>query len=158
MSTIEKKSVSVGKYADKKLVDRFISRYKQERWAQNSERIGREDALSGWYTLEELEEFIQNVKMQGGDGIRLYFGVFPEGYQNNKEIAGRQTAVFVGTRSSDGSYASSKDLFIRDGKENKVLAYLGGQPCPSYCGPVPPGGQSLGLTMIDKGDNGISVI
>src|SRR6202165_1634041 len=116
MRTIEKKSLSVGKYANKNQVDTFIRTYKKERWAQNSEHIGRADAMSGWYTLEELESFIENVKMHGGNGIRLHFGVFPEGYQNDPELAGRQTVVLVGTRSSDGTYHTSKELHIGDSK------------------------------------------
>ena len=69
MITIEKKSLKVGEYVDTKHVDEVIRTYKQERWIHNSKRIGKEDSLSGWYSVEELEEFIETIKDHGADGI-----------------------------------------------------------------------------------------
>ncbi len=47
MITIEKKSLKVGKYVNTEHVDTVVRNYKQERWVYNSERIGKEDSLSG---------------------------------------------------------------------------------------------------------------
>ena len=74
MITIEKKSLKVGKYVNTEHVDTVVRNYKQERWVYNSERIGKEDSLSGWYSIEEMEEFIERAKQSGGDGISIYFG------------------------------------------------------------------------------------
>jgi hypothetical protein len=153
MNTIEKKSVNAGKLATKQEVDTYTSAYKQERWADNSDRMGKADSLSVWFTVEELEGFLENVKGNGGNGVRFHFGVFPEGYEN-PEFVGRQTLVMVGNRSKDGSYNTSKELFIDNDGRPEVLAYLGGIICPPLCGP---GGKGK-TVLIDRGDKGLSVI
>ena len=78
MLTIEKKSLKVGKYVSTEHVDTVIKTYKQERWVHNSERIGKEDSLSVWYSIEELEEFMATSKENGADGIKFYFAAYPE--------------------------------------------------------------------------------
>ena len=74
MTAIETKSLKVGKYVDTAHVDTLIRNYKQERWRQNSERLGKEDSLSVWFSVEELEEFIANIKDYNATGVRFYFG------------------------------------------------------------------------------------
>lgn len=159
MSTIEKKAVLGGKYATKQEVDTFIRGYKTERWADNTEKLGQEDALSSWYTIDELENFIERVKLNGGNGVRMHFGVFPEGYGDEK-VEGLQTIVLVGTRSKDGTFATSKQLHVQDGENTEVLAYLGGIPCPAYC-PTPGSGfgfGGLGISLVERGDKGLSIV
>jgi hypothetical protein len=153
MNTIAKKSVNAGKLATKQEVDTFTSTYKQERWADNSDRMGKADSLSVWFTVEELEGFLENVRSKGGDSVRFHFGVFPEGYEN-PEFAGRQTLVMVGNRSKDGSYSTSKELFSDNNGQPEIVAYLGGIICPPWCGT---GGKGK-AALIDRGDKGLSVI
>ena len=76
MLETQKKSVKVGKRVNTDHVNAAIRNYKQERWVHNSKRLGKEDSLSVWYSLEELEEFLATSKAHGGDGIRLYFGAY----------------------------------------------------------------------------------
>ena len=45
MNIIAKKSVKVGNYVSKREVNELTSAYKQERWAANSERLGKADSL-----------------------------------------------------------------------------------------------------------------
>lgn len=158
MSTIEKKAVNVGNYVNRSQVNTFIRTYKQETWVNNSDRIGKEDALSCWYSVEELEMLLEKVKNNGGDGVRMHFGIYPEGYNNNPEYEGRQAIVMVGTR---GSYKNSKEIYV--GKENSILAYIGNYPCPSWCPvnptqPLPHQKASVGVTLVDRGEKGLSVI
>jgi len=161
MNTIEKKSVKVGNYVNRKQVDTFVRAYKQQTWGHNSDRIGKEDALSCWYSVEDLEMLLEKVKTHGGDGVRMYFGIYPEGYNDNPEYEGRQAIVMVGTR---GSYKNSKEIYV--GKENSILAYVGNIPCPNWCPaqptqpPLPHTYQTapLGVTLVDRGEKGISVI
>src|SRR5215203_3285986 len=80
MITVEKNPISVGKYVDTKHVDTVIREYKQERWAQNSERIGKEDSLSVWWSVEEMENFLARAKDNGADGVKMYFAAYPEDY------------------------------------------------------------------------------
>jgi len=153
MNTIEKKSVNAGRFATKQEVDTLTSTYKQERWANNSERMGKADSLSVWFTLEELEGFLQNVKDNGGDSVRFHFGVFPEGY-SVPEFVGRQTIVMVGNRTKDGSYNTSKELYANNEGQPEVIAYEGGTVCPPFCGSTGKGKS----TLIVRDDNSMEVI
>ena len=62
MLTIQKKSLKVGKFVNTEHVDTVIRNYKQERWVHNTERLGKEDSLSVWHSIEELEELIAKPK------------------------------------------------------------------------------------------------
>ena len=162
MTTVEKKSLRVGKYVNTEHVDTAIRHYKQERWIHNSERIGKEDSLSVWYSAEELEEFVQTVRAHGADGVRMYFGVYGEDAPR-PGLEGRQTIVLVATKSKEeGERLQHKDFYItRNGKAD-ILAFNMGIPCPPlYCPgtPASPGGTgTLGLTFVKNGNNGMSVI
>ena len=80
MVEAQKKSVKVGKLVNTAHVDTAIKNYKRERWVQNSERLGKEDSLSVWYSVEELQQFLEMAKDHGADGIRMYFGAYSEDY------------------------------------------------------------------------------
>src|ERR1700760_3697361 len=129
MNTIAEKSVNGQNYVTKNEMNNLTSAYKQDRWAANSERLGRADSLSIWYTVEELENFLENVKANGGNGVRIHFGVFPEGYRK-PELVGMQTVVLVANRSKDGSLENAKELLVN----NELIALDGPVPCPPYCG------------------------
>src|SRR5215213_9377009 len=98
MVTTQKKTLKVGKYVNTAHVDSVIRAYKKERWVHNSDRIGKEDSLSAWYSVEELEAFIATAKQHGADGIKIYFAAYPEEFAEVPEYAGRQTLVLVGTK------------------------------------------------------------
>jgi hypothetical protein len=162
MITIEKKSLSVGKYVDNEHVDKVIRTYKQERWVHNSERIGKEDSLSTWYSIEELEQFIANAKDHGADGIKFYFSAYPADFKTVPEYAGRQSLVLVATKSREAANGSSvnKDIYVPTESDPKILAYNLGKICPPQCGGS--FGDSdlgnLGITIVDRGENGLSMI
>ena len=94
MLTIEKKSVKAGKLVNTKHVDTVIKNYKQERWVHNSKRLGKEDSLSVWYSLEELEEFMELIKTHGGDGVRLYFGAYDKEYDETAVVRRKANSSF----------------------------------------------------------------
>src|SRR5690348_10003005 len=102
MLTLEKKSLRVGKLVDTEHVDSVIRNYKQKRWIHNSNRLGKNDSLSVWYSLEELEEFLAEAKVRGASGIRVYFGVYADDFKERPSLAGRQTVVFVATKQTNG--------------------------------------------------------
>lgn len=159
MLTIEKKSVKVGKIVDTNHVDTVIKNYKRERWIHNSKRLGKEDSLSIWYSIEELEEFMQLAKTHGADGIRLYFGAYDKDYSEKPLYAGRQTLVLVATKQKDGENggANNKDVYINTEKGNSILAYNAGLPCPPLCKDLDPDGDGIGITILDKGDEGLTI-
>ncbi len=136
MLTIEKKNLSVGKFVSTKHVDTLIRTYKQERWAQNSSRIGKEDSLTVWHSIEELEEFLQTAKMHGGDGIKFCFAVYPESYSENPDYAGRQTIVMVATKTREQENGQGqRDIYIQGKSGVEILAYNTGRLCPPMCPP-----------------------
>src|SRR5262249_14967908 len=133
-----------------------IKNYKQERWVHNSKRIGKEDSLSVWYSLEELEEFLAKAKDHGADGIRLYFGVYSENFKERPVCSGRQTVVFVATKQKDCSKQGyKKDIYIAKEKENTIFAYNVATPCPPYC--PNNDGENIGVTIVDRGEDGLIV-
>ncbi len=162
MVTIQKKSLKVGKQVDTKHVDNAIRNYKQERWAQNSERLGKEDSLSVWYSIEELEEFIAMSKEHGADGLKLYFGAYDKDYKDQPLYAGRQTVVVVATKhkaAADGSHSShnNKDIYIQTEKGSSILAYNAGLICPPFC--TRDGGNGgIGITIVDRGNEGFTIV
>ena len=162
MITIEKKSLKVGKYVNTEHVDTVVRNYKQERWVYNSERIGKEDSLSGWYSIEEMEEFIERAKQSGGDGIRIYFGAYPTDYAEKPEYAGRQTLVFVATKHKETEAGpSNKDIYMQTEEGTNILAYNTVFICPPICNPreiSPSARKGLGITIVDQGEKGMSVI
>jgi hypothetical protein len=151
MITIEKKSLRKGKYVDTKYVDTMIRTYKKERWVHNSEQIGKEDSLTAWMNLEELEDFVARIKTHGGNGVRICFGAHPENFENS-DLAGRQTIVMVAT-CNRGSHVN-KDLYVSEEGRANILAYGWLPLCPPLCN----GGFTRpGTTIIDRGE-GISVV
>lgn len=158
MITTEKKSLKVGKYVDTAHVDTVIRTYKQERWVHNSDRLGKEDSLSAWHSVEELEEFIATAKRHGADGIKIYFAAYPENYSEIPEYAGRQTIVFVGTkRKTDQGKDVDKDIYINGEKGSQILAFNTSKLCPPFCGTKEDTG-GLGITIVDRKDHGLTVV
>ena len=116
MITQQKISVKTSSKARDGQAADLIREYKKTRWSPNSERIGKPDSLSAWYSIEEMENFLALIKSKGGDGIRFYYGAYPEDYAAKPEYAGRQTLAPVGTRSKitvTGAIAN-KDIYYSE--------------------------------------------
>jgi len=160
MTTIQKKSLSVGKYVDTNHVNAVIRNYKQERWAQSTSRLGKEDSRSVWFSIEELEGFIEKVKGHGGDGIRFYFSVLPHDYTEVPEYAGRQNLVLVASKTKETATGTkNKDLYINTKEGAQMLAYGDGAACPPFfCTGDTDGWGDIGITIIDRGDEGMVVV
>jgi hypothetical protein len=161
MITKQKKLVNVSKDAKTVEADTLIREYKQKRWVANSERISKPDSLSAWYSIEEIEKFLILAKSHGGDGIRFYYGAYPEDYSPRTEYAGRQTLVMVGTKSKkvNEGILANKDIYYSQHGKTKILSGLGGPNlCPPICNPPSEGGMGdLGIAIIDKGEKGMEI-
>ena len=163
MLTTEKKTLVVGKYVSTQHVDTVIRNYKQERWIQNSERIGKEDSLSGWWSIEEVEDFLEKAKMHGGDGVKFYFGAYSKDFADVPEYAGRQTLVMVATKQKEVAAGTvvNKDIYITKGENSNILAYNMSALCPPHCGKTAgtdSDSPEIGITLLDRGDDGLMVI
>jgi len=122
---------------DGKHVDALLSTYKKERWVHTSKRLGRADSLSVWYGMSELLEFIQVARENGADGIRTYFGVYPDNFDKKPQYRGYQTIVMVATktkRNEDGSFVT-KHVYYQTEKGTELLAFDMNNPCPPDCYP-----------------------
>jgi hypothetical protein len=110
--------------------------------------------------VEELEEFISKIKEHGGDGIRMYFGVYAEHHAEQPLYAGRQTIVMVATKQKETPEGNAnKDLYITTEKGTDILAYNAGLVCPPFCKPKITGdNDDIGITIVDKGEDGMAVI
>lgn len=155
MLTLEKKTVKAGKFVDTTHVDNVIKNYKRERWVHNSKRLGKEDSLSVWYSVAELEEFLEKARLHGGDGVKIYFGAYDAVDAPKPGYEGRQTVVLVATKQKEtGAGVVNKDIYINQGEENTILAYNVGKICPPFCTNNDDG---IGITIVDKGEDGIVV-
>ena len=158
MNTIAKKSVNAGKFLTNENVATLLSTYKQNRWIDNSEKLGKEDSLTAHVTIEQLEMLIERIKIHGGDGIRLHFAAYPDDYAPVPEFAGRQTVVMVGTKNSEGA---NKEIYMSEGKEAKLLAFGDMPICPPWCNSGVGGTSShrpaTTTSLVDRGDKGMVV-
>jgi hypothetical protein len=158
MLTVTSKTRKAGKFVSTDHTDTLIRNYKQERWVNNSKHIGKEDSLSVWYSAEELERFLEKIKMHGADGVRFYFAAYDKEYKEQPLYAGRQTMVMVATQSKETEKGIvDKDVYLNTGAENSILAYNNGKLCPPFCKPSYDG-DDLGIGIVDRGDEGIVVV
>ena len=160
MIKYEKKTVKAGTYVDTAHVDSVIRTYKQERWVHNTERIGKEDSLSTWYSIEELEEFMETAKNNGADGVKIYFAAYPNDFAKVPEYAGRQSVVLVATKQKQTTEGvSNKDVYINNESGAQILAYNLGSLCPPFCGGKGVGpDDGVGIAIVDIKDKGLTVI
>jgi hypothetical protein len=160
MITQQKILVNTSKNISTVEADTLIREYKQKRWVPNSERISKPDSLSAWYSIEEMESFLSLAKSQGGDGIKFYYGAYPEDYSPKPEYAGRQTLAMVATRSklTDRGAIANKDIYHSSKGKLKILSGIPPLLCPPICNPPSEGGMGdLGITIIDKGEKGMEI-
>lgn len=155
MTTIEK--TRKGQLAGTEHVEELIRGYKKQRWVHNTDRLGKADSLSTWFGLSELFSFLEQAREHQADGIKMYYGVYPEGYEKEPAFAGRQTVVLVATRKKDTEFGTiNKNIYHSRNGKSEILAFNFGELCPPYCTTKPPGDgdfgfdlESLGLSLID---------
>ena len=155
MNTIEQKLVKVGKYVNEEHVDTLIRNYKKERWMQNSERIGKDDSISLWWTADELEEFIQTSKVHGADGIRVCFGVYGD-KDCRPGMEGKMTVALVATVNEKDAAGNMvpRDLYIEQDGSRTLLAYnLAFPPLPGTGTTI-----TMGAVMVADKEKGLQII
>ena len=158
MVTVKAKTRKAGRLVNTGYADTIIRNYKQQRWVNNSKHIGKEDSLSVWYSAEELEQFLAKIKDHGADGVRFYFAAYSADYAETPLYASRQTIVMVATQAKETEKGIvDKDMHINTGSGSTILAYNHGKLCPPFCRPSIDG-DDIGITIVDKGDQGIAVV
>lgn len=100
-------------------------RYNEKRSGLILSDIGKEDANAVWYSLEELENYINYIKTKGiekgieVDGIRFYIGVYPEDVVKYKEKAGL-TTIFLSPTKKKTSNISERSLVDTSSVEENI--------------------------------------
>ena len=160
MTTQVKNYVKTRRTSRTEDAETFIREYKQKRWVHNSERIGKADSLSAWYSVEELENFLALAKSNGGDGIRFFYGAFPENYTAKPEYAGRQTLVMVATKSriTDDGCTTDKNIYRKNNDRVEILSGIIPKGCPPACPPPDGGMGDFGITIVDRGSKGMEIV
>ncbi|HEV3223631.1 MAG TPA: hypothetical protein VGZ90_12175 [Puia sp.] len=161
MITQQKNLIEISKDISTVKAHNLIREYKQTRWVPNSERISKADSLSAWYSIEEMENFLSLAKSQGGDGVKFYYGAYPEDYTPKPEYAGRQTLVMIATKSklTEMGAIANKDIYYSKNERLKILSGTDPRICPPICNPPSEGGMGdLGITIVDKGEKGMELI
>ncbi|RFM34152.1 hypothetical protein [Chitinophaga silvisoli] len=127
--------MKAGQFVNDKHVTMLRNNYKETRWKANSERLGKLDSLSVWYSLAELKHYIETAEAAGADGIRVYFGVYPSSYPENILLEDRQTIAFVATQQkvSESGKTENKDLYVSTPNGAEIVAFNIGYPCPPAC-------------------------
>jgi len=160
MTTQVNNYVKVRKTSRMENAETFIREYKQKRWVQNSERIGKADSLSAWYSVAELEDFLALAKSNGGDGVRFFYGAFPQDYTAKPEYAGRQTLVMVATKSrtTGNGCTTDKNIYTKKNGRFEILSGIIPKGCPPSCPPPDGGMGDFGITIVDRGSKGMEII
>jgi hypothetical protein len=162
MTTLTKTTKRSGQLVNNQHVEGLLSEYKKKRWMHNSEELGRMDSLSSWYGLEELSSFLELAREHQADGVKMYFGVYPDTHTDTPEYIGMQTVVLVATKKKQTEYGTvNKNIYMHKNGESRILAFNLSELCPPLCGTKPPGNdeyigidmEKAGLTIIEhKGE------
>ena len=148
-----------GKLVGKSHVEDLIRNYKKQRWVHNTDRLGKPDSLSAWFNREALEGFLEMAKDQHADGIKIFFGVYPESFPQNPEYAGRQTLVMVATKervNAEGKTVN-KEVYVQKDGHAEILAFNFSSLCPPDCGQQGPGDNELGISIFSHNDGMIVI-
>ena len=117
--------------------------------------------MSAWWSVEELEEFIEHAKTHGADGVKFYFAAYDKETAPMAEYTDRQTLVMVATKqkeNADGT-TKNKDIYVATDKGTNIVAYNAGRLCPPLCGQSQDlDNDEIGITIVDTKDKGFVVI
>lgn len=93
------------KLIDAKQAANLSNAYKEQRLSVIESKLGISDHASFWYSLEDLEGYINYAKEQAKskgitlDGMRIYLGVYPEGYADSSK-SGHATVFMCPTEAA----------------------------------------------------------
>jgi len=131
----EAQVITAGAMVDEAHVEELKRNYLMHRHAYNGEMIGKPDSLSVTFGIKEFGEYVHLIDEHRADGIRFYFGAYPDYYEELPEFSALQTLVAIGTKQITTSNGwIQKDLILMEsGKQTKSSLNMGSL-CPPYCG------------------------
>jgi hypothetical protein len=88
----------------------------------------------------------------------MYFGAYDKEYKEQPLFAGRQTIALVATKQKETPNGiTNKDVYINTESGTTILSWNAGHICPPYCGTKDDDFGGIGITIIDKGDDGLII-
>jgi hypothetical protein len=139
----------VGKNICANRINNFIT----EKHPLLSNAIGKPDTKNIWYSKEHICKLLEEIELAGGDGIRVYFGM----YESTHQFSGQTCLLINSTREKIiGDLTVHEDVilenepgYLQRSTINREIPDLSagverdfnyGSPCPPRCdgGTIPP--------------------
>jgi hypothetical protein len=106
-----------------------------------SEKLGRQDTKSVWYTKDHITKLLEEMEHANAEGLRIYFGEYGE----HENYSGQLCLLMVMTKATNGTEIQS-DITVEDAPdfksrsidEQKSRDFNVGSPCPPICNVTDP--------------------
>ncbi|GAB2809113.1 hypothetical protein [Ferruginibacter profundus] len=130
-------------FVSKATVNQRVGNYQNHKLPTLSAALGRSDTKSIWYTVEHLEQLLDELHYQEASGMRVYFGAYPS---DHDDYPGQLCLMMVPT-TFNGTTSNHEDIIIEEQDdftdrfgafdpeeiENIYKSFNFGSPCPPAC-------------------------
>jgi hypothetical protein len=123
-------------YVGKKLTRERIGRYAKNKHILLSEKLGKPDTKSVWYTKEHITQLLEEMNHAGADGLRIHLGEYGE----NDTYSGQSCLLMVMTKPGtqngghiDITIEEAADFNARSFDNTTPRDFNVGSPCPPIC-------------------------
>ncbi len=99
-----------GIFISKEAVNDRVKNFLLDKHRLLSQAMGKPETKSAWYSLEQFEELVEEMRLLQADGLRIYFGSYAA---DIVDVANHLTIIFVPTR-LDESSQKHKDIVLED--------------------------------------------
>lgn len=131
-------------FIGKQLTDDRIDLFVSNKQPLLSQALGREDTRSVWYSKEHIVKLLEEIDHAGGDGLRIYFGMYEA---THPEFPGQTCLLMAVTRAAQKGEKSihervslenepdfiQRSSLPRDFNQPYGRDFNFGSPCPSLC-------------------------
>lgn len=104
-----------------------------------SERLGKDDTKSIWYSRDHVVKLLEEIDHANGDGLRLHFGAYEDGHEfasgqlclvmnvtrGKKDVILEEEADFPDRSKSEKGFDPNAKVISKD--------FNFGSPCPPRC-------------------------
>jgi len=97
-------------FIDKTEVNIRVKNFMEHKHGLLTTAIGKNESKSAWYSLEQFEQVMRELYYQNADGMRIYFGAYPD---DNSDYARQLTIIFVPTFYNENT-GKHTDIIIDD--------------------------------------------
>lgn len=113
-----------------KIAKELVENY-QGRGFKPNDRVGFNDTRCIWFSLDQLESFVQRTRAEGGDGVRFYLAAYSldsiSDFKILEDYRDHTTLVLVSTK----PYGEKKHVdYYKDGSLLSAIPENQGELCP----------------------------